>query len=93
MAGSPRRQREGGGAADHRRPRQLRTDGDPETGGPHTAHTTYAVPNWSFMDSITACRGKQLRPSGRLADVGPTMLEMMGLPKPAEMDGVSLLRS
>jgi 2,3-bisphosphoglycerate-independent phosphoglycerate mutase len=38
-----------------------------------------------------AFRGKRLREGGRLADIAPTMLAMMGLPKPPEMSGKSLL--
>jgi 2,3-bisphosphoglycerate-independent phosphoglycerate mutase len=38
-----------------------------------------------------AFRGTKLREGGRLADVAPTMLAMMGLPKPAEMSGESLI--
>ncbi len=36
-------------------------------------------------------RGKKLRDGGRLADVAPTLIHMMGLEKPKEMDGVSLV--
>lgn len=60
---------------------------DPVTGGPHTAHTLNPVPvalvGWD--EEVT------LAP-GRLADVAPTLLEMMGLPQPPEMTGVSLIR-
>jgi 2,3-bisphosphoglycerate-independent phosphoglycerate mutase len=61
---------------------------DPKTGGPHTAHTTYPVELIVMDDRF---RGKKLREGGRLADVSPTILQMMGLPKPAEMDGKSLI--
>ncbi|MBM4111926.1 MAG: 2,3-bisphosphoglycerate-independent phosphoglycerate mutase [Phycisphaerae bacterium] len=61
---------------------------DPGTGGPHTAHTNYTVP----LSVIGAAfQGVALRDDGRLADIAPTMLAMMGLPKPAEMTGRSLL--
>jgi len=60
---------------------------DPETGGPHTAHTTNPVPVLVFG----APQGTSLR-SGRLADLAPTLLELMHLPQPAEMTGESLLR-
>jgi 2,3-bisphosphoglycerate-independent phosphoglycerate mutase len=60
---------------------------DPETGGPHTAHTTNPVPV-IVMGADAASLA-----NGRLADLAPTMLDMMDLPKPAEMTGVSLLRS
>ncbi len=61
---------------------------DPETGGPHTAHTTFPVPLYVFGESF---RGARLREGGRLADVMPTALTMMGLPVPPEMTGRSLL--
>ncbi|WP_029011049.1 2,3-bisphosphoglycerate-independent phosphoglycerate mutase [Azospirillum halopraeferens] len=59
---------------------------DPETGGPHTAHTLDKVP----LVLINGPAGARIR-SGRLADVAPTILDLMGLPKPAEMTGSSLL--
>jgi 2,3-bisphosphoglycerate-independent phosphoglycerate mutase len=61
---------------------------DPATGGPHTAHTTYDV---EFIVVDERFRGKQLLPDGRLADVAPTALHMMGLPIPPEMTGRSLI--
>jgi 2,3-bisphosphoglycerate-independent phosphoglycerate mutase len=61
---------------------------DPATGGPHTAHTTYDVEIIVVDDRQ---KGRKLRPDGRLADVAPTALALMGLAKPAEMSGVSLL--
>ena len=59
---------------------------DPETGEPHTAHTTNPVPVL-LMDG-----GGAALADGRLADIAPTLLELLGLPKPAEMTGASLLR-
>ena len=59
---------------------------DPVTGTPHTAHTTNLVP----VALIGGPEGAQLRP-GRLADLAPTLLALMGLPQPAEMTGESLL--
>jgi 2,3-bisphosphoglycerate-independent phosphoglycerate mutase len=59
---------------------------DPATGGPHTAHTTNPVPVALVVDDKVSLG------AGRLADIAPTLLELMGLPKPAEMTGVSLLR-
>lgn len=59
---------------------------DPETGGPHTAHTLNPVP----VALIGGPAGATLR-DGRLADVAPTLLELMGLPQPAEMTGASLI--
>ncbi len=61
---------------------------DPATGGPHTAHTTYDVPLYVVGGPF---RGKKLRAGGRLADVLPTALTMMGLEVPAEMTGRSLV--
>jgi 2,3-bisphosphoglycerate-independent phosphoglycerate mutase len=59
---------------------------DPETGGPHTSHTTNPVP------VLLAGAGDTSLAQGRLADVAPTLLELMGLPKPVEMSGTSLLQ-
>jgi 2,3-bisphosphoglycerate-independent phosphoglycerate mutase len=61
---------------------------DPVTGGPHTAHTTGPVPIlvYGIGGGAAALR------DGRLADIAPTLLALMGLPKPAEMTGGSLLR-
>ena len=60
---------------------------DPETGGPHTAHTTNPVP----VLLLGAGSGASLR-DGRLADIAPTLLELMDLPQAAEMTGTSLIR-
>lgn len=60
---------------------------DPETGGPHTAHTTNPVPIWWVTSDP---RGRRLRDGG-LADLAPTILELLGLPVPPEMTGRSLL--
>jgi 2,3-bisphosphoglycerate-independent phosphoglycerate mutase len=59
---------------------------DPSTHEPYTAHTTLDVPIIAFG----APKGSQLN-NGRLADVAPTMLDLMGLQKPALMTGRSLL--
>ena len=59
---------------------------DPVTGGPHTAHTTNPVPVVMFGGP----EGVSLR-DGRLSDLAPTLLELMGLPQPAEMTGQSLI--
>ena len=59
---------------------------DPVTGGPHTAHTTNPVP----VVLVGGPAGVQLR-NGRLADLAPTLLELMGLPLPPEMTGQSLI--
>ena len=60
---------------------------DPATGGPHTAHTTNPVPVILFGGP----KGATLRSGGRLADLAPTILQLMGLPKPLEMTGESLI--
>lgn len=61
---------------------------DPQTGGPHTAHTLNPVP----VVLIGGPDGAGLR-DGRLADVAPTVLALMGLDQPPEMTGESLLVS
>jgi 2,3-bisphosphoglycerate-independent phosphoglycerate mutase len=61
---------------------------DPVANCPHTAHTNYDVPLYVVGEAF---RGKHLRSGGRLADVAPTALAMMGLPRPNEMTGVSLI--
>ena len=60
---------------------------DPETGEPFTAHTTSPVPFILY----NAGPGIGLRENGVLADIAPTLLELMGLPQPKEMTGKSLL--
>ena len=60
---------------------------DPETGGPHTAHTMSPVPVIVFNAPGVAA----VRAGGRLADLAPSLLELMGLPVPPEMTGESLL--
>ncbi len=59
---------------------------DPATGGPHTAHTTNPVP----VVLVGGPPAARLR-DGRLADLAPTVLALMGLPQPAEMTGRSLI--
>ena len=54
-------------------------------GSPFTAHTTNLVPFYIVGASV------KLR-DGRLADIAPTMLDLMGLEKPAEMDGETLIQ-
>ena len=60
---------------------------DYETGKPHTAHTTNPVP---FI-LVNADPKYTLREGGCLADIAPTLLQIMGLEQPAEMTGKSLL--
>jgi 2,3-bisphosphoglycerate-independent phosphoglycerate mutase len=59
---------------------------DPETGGPHTAHTLNPVP----VILVGGPGGVRLR-DGRLADLAPTLLVLMGVPQPPEMTGASLI--
>jgi 2,3-bisphosphoglycerate-independent phosphoglycerate mutase len=59
---------------------------DPETDAPHTQHTTNPVP-LLLVDS----QRWVLRPSGSLADVAPTVLDLMGLPPAKGMTGTSLM--
>ena len=59
---------------------------DPDTGGPHTAHTTNPVP---FILAHGEAGGG-LRSGGRLSDIGPTLLSLLDLPVPAEMTGRDL---
>ena len=56
-------------------------------GSPHTAHTTNPVP----LIAVGA-PGSALREGGRLADVAPTVLALLGVAQPAAMAGMSLLR-
>jgi 2,3-bisphosphoglycerate-independent phosphoglycerate mutase len=69
--------------ADHGNCEMMR---DPQTGGPHTSHTTNPVPLL-----LVGARNRALNAEGRLADIAPTLLELMELPKPKEMTGASLL--
>ena len=71
--------------ADHGNAEQM---WDPETNAPHTAHTTYDVP---LIVVGARFRGRTLRSGGRLADIAPTMLDMIGMETPREMTGTSLL--
>ena len=58
-----------------------------EDGSPFTAHTTNPVP---FCVVGYPCK---LRSGGRLADIAPTMLQILGLEQPKEMDGKSLIEA
>lgn len=60
---------------------------DYKTGEPHTAHTTNPVP----IVLVTPNKELKLKKGGKLADLAPTMLELMNLEKPEEMTGESLL--
>ena len=80
--------REKGGAvlitADHGNAEQMRD----ENGEPFTAHTTNPV--WLLLVDDSR-KGVTLREGGRLADIAPTMLKMLGVAQPQEMTGESLL--
>jgi 2,3-bisphosphoglycerate-independent phosphoglycerate mutase len=81
--------------ADHGNAEQM---WDPISNSPHTAHTTYDVEciivDPRYQGRATGSmeqQAKTLRPGGRLADVFPTVLDLMGLAKPNAMEGISLL--
>jgi 2,3-bisphosphoglycerate-independent phosphoglycerate mutase len=59
---------------------------DPETGGPHTAHTTNPVP----LVIVDWEQEQRLRSGGALCDVAPTILSMLGIEQPPEMAGATL---
>jgi 2,3-bisphosphoglycerate-independent phosphoglycerate mutase len=69
--------------ADHGNLEMMR---DPQTGQPHTAHTVGPVP----LVYVGERAGATLRAGGALRDVAPTLLDLLGLPQPAEMTGHSL---
>ena len=68
--------------ADHGNVEMMR---DPDTGEPHTSHTTGPV------YFVMAGHGGRLRDGGSLRDIAPTILDLMGIPAPAEMTGASLI--
>jgi 2,3-bisphosphoglycerate-independent phosphoglycerate mutase len=70
--------------ADHGNAEMMR---DPETGEPHTAHTLDPVPFVVINPPAPIARLED----GRLADVAPTLLDLLGLPQPAAMTGRSLI--
>lgn len=73
--------------ADHGNCEMMR---DPETGGPHTSHTLNPVPVFLAGGGTKRLANRGLL-DGRLADIAPTVLSLMGLAKPAEMTGTSLI--
>src|SRR3989442_986836 len=78
----------GGGlliTADHGNAEQLI---EYDTGKPFTAHTTYPVPLYLVVPQLAQAR---LRTDGILADVSPTILQIMGIPQPKDMTGRSLI--
>lgn len=60
-----------------------------DDGGPHTAHTTNLVPFILVKDDFKG----ELKSDGRLAEIAPTILDLMGVEAPPEMEGKSLLES
>ncbi|KAJ7079925.1 phosphoglycerate mutase [Mycena crocata] len=80
--------------ADHGNAEQMR---DAKTGAPHTAHTCNPVPfilagpNTKGFTLLTEEEKGEEEEEGALCDVAPTVLELLGLPKPEEMTGRSLL--
>jgi len=70
--------------ADHGNAEQMM---DTATGQPHTAHTTNLVP----LILVGNAQGVSGLESGKLADIAPTVLDLVGLPQPAEMSGKSLI--
>jgi 2,3-bisphosphoglycerate-independent phosphoglycerate mutase len=72
--------------ADHGNAEQM---WDPTVNGPHTAHTLNLVEVFAVGEGLTP--QTRMRSGGRLADIAPTVLHLMGLPKPAEMTGESLV--
>jgi 2,3-bisphosphoglycerate-independent phosphoglycerate mutase len=73
--------------ADHGNAEQM---WDPIANGPHTSHTLNLVEVFVVGDRFSAGKTK-MRTGGRLADIAPTLLYLMGLPKPAEMTGENLV--
>ena len=65
---------------------------DPEHNAPHTSHTLNQVEIFVVGDDYAAGKTR-LRTGGRLADIAPTLLALMDLPKPVEMTGESLIIS
>jgi 2,3-bisphosphoglycerate-independent phosphoglycerate mutase len=59
---------------------------DPETGGPHTYHTTNPVPFILVSDDQSVV----LRRDGSLQDISPTLLGLLGVPQPPDMTGHDL---
>jgi 2,3-bisphosphoglycerate-independent phosphoglycerate mutase len=64
---------------------------DPIGGGPHTAHTTNPVPCILIAADGLDLEGVKLRADGKLADVAPTILELMGIGAAPLMNGRSLI--
>ena len=63
---------------------------DPVNNAPHTSHTLNLVEFFVVGEGYVAGRTR-MREGGTLADIAPTILELMGIPKPPEMSGKSLI--
>ncbi|MDQ6695248.1 MAG: 2,3-bisphosphoglycerate-independent phosphoglycerate mutase [Chloroflexota bacterium] len=74
--------------ADHGNAEQMR---NPETGGPHTFHTTNPVPFIVVAPEESPLRHATLRTGGRLCDISLTVLDIMGVPAAADMNCKSLV--
>ncbi|WP_343228779.1 2,3-bisphosphoglycerate-independent phosphoglycerate mutase [Pseudoxanthomonas sp. SE1] len=74
--------------ADHGNLEMMR---DPATGQPHTAHTVGPVPLVLVLPGSAGEHAATLRSGGALRDVAPTLLDLLGLPQPADMTGRSLI--
>jgi 2,3-bisphosphoglycerate-independent phosphoglycerate mutase len=72
--------------ADHGNVEMMR---DPQTGQPHTAHTTNPVP----LLLVNPPPSVRALDDGRLCDVAPTLLQILGLPQPKAMTGRALLKT
>ena len=71
--------------ADHGNAEQMK---DPITGEPQTAHTNFTVPLYIVSPALQSAK---LRDDGRLADIAPTLLQLLGVAQPADMTGLSLI--
>jgi 2,3-bisphosphoglycerate-independent phosphoglycerate mutase len=65
---------------------------DPVTGEPFTAHTTNPVPFILVDEKLKGTKPLKLREGGRLSDIVPTLMDVMGMEKPKEMTGESLIK-
>ncbi|MCK5125789.1 MAG: 2,3-bisphosphoglycerate-independent phosphoglycerate mutase [candidate division Zixibacteria bacterium] len=70
--------------ADHGNAEKMMAD---DRSGPHTAHTTNLVP----CKLVNGSQGAKMRAGGKLADIAPTILQLLNIEKPIEMDGETLL--
>ena len=71
--------------ADHGNAEQMK---NPATGEPQTAHTNFTVPLYIVSSALQSAK---LRGDGRLADIAPTLLQLLGIAQPADMTGRSLI--